>query len=911
MTTSARRQLFRRSKAGCWKCRSKKKKCDELRPHCTRCIRAGENCRYPDASSESLSEASSAMATSDYTSPSMPSSASFPNSLSSHAAHAAPMLSRSSSTSGYSSHASRHASHRPYHHHPYAPPQAHHLHSPPQHRDFQMQRPQAHQRLSPPARAASHISYHPAQHGGAPAHLPQQQFPPPPLSASAAAEWDHTSQQHVYKRTRYDELSSSSSSTSSNQPHQDARAGRQPFEPHHRVPSNHSQGSSKGKSRDTLPPISPHQPYSIPMAASASLPPFNAVSPQQPRTAASPILSTRSADTSPNSQASPYFANGPKEEDGNASFARREAATKHAEHSAGQLNASASGIHSEAVRSPTTSASTAATASCQKLVLDYSSTEPDPEELLAELTSYTVSTVTQQTKGSTAYFSFLHGIARMAQGQAMAHALAAMVATQQAKRSCKPQERQNDAVEDGAEETRALDLDASQQEKAALLLDLADRHHLAAIKALQTQTRPSRRRRFSVIESNSSTSADDLPAGSNAAAMMLLILACSFAGKSLMLPSYFNQCEQFLADAVEHVSSHRLFPSVTGEMVSGNAEDPPIEAPESVSAYGTLLFLGTVVGLYECYLAMYTAVTDWDYNPARLRRLLPFNWTEADAAIFDQARGVTSETVYSVSMVTWELIIETLDTMRKLRRAETVAYGGKKSSRSEADDGGAALDSLALREELGLLIRDLEAGAFWKGSHRILSEAEQLQVLDSLRAADAGAGAGGKQSESSDASAQMPPPSVPAEDAGSVSATQAFRSGALFLASTASGSKQVNRLRLANHLYRNALLVDLYVTVFNRAPSSLAVRELVSRSAALFNAIPDKLEQGLMWPAMVLGSYAEGAAERNQIRAFFARAQWKGIAGPATTADVVERVWAQDAPNWRESVSYFGSPYIS
>ncbi len=542
-------------------------------------------------------------------------------------------------------------------------------------------------------------------------------------------------------------------------------------------------------------------------------------------------------------------------------------------------------------------------------MLDYSSTEPDPEELLAELSSYSVSTVTQQTKGSTAYFRFLHGIARMAQGQAMAHALAAMVATQQAKRSCKPQESQDGAVEGGDEESRAPDLDASQREKATMLLDLADRHHLAAIRALQTQSQPSRRRRFSVIESNPSTSSDDLPVGSNAAAMMLLILACSFAGKSLMLPSYFNQCEQFLADAVEHVSSHRLFPSVTGETVSGNAEDPPIEAPESVSAYGTLLFLGTVVGLYECYLAMYTAVTDWDYNPARLRRLLPFNWTETDSAIFDQARGVTSETVYSVSMVTWELIIETLDTMRKLRRAETVAYGGKKSSRSEADDGGAALDSLALREELGLLIRDLEAGAFWKGSHRILSEAEQLQVLDSLKAADAGAG--GKQSENSDAIAQMPPPSVPAEDAGSASATQAFKSGALFLAPTVGGSKQVNRLRLANHLYRNALLVDLYVTVFNRAPSSLAVRELVSRSAALFNAIPDKLEQGLMWPAMVLGSYAEGASERSQIRAFLARAQWKGIAGPATTADVVERVWAEDASNWRESVSYFGSPYIS
>ena len=144
--------------------------------------------------------------------------------------------------------------------------------------------------------------------------------------------------------------------------------------------------------------------------------------------AASPILSTRSANTSPNSQASPYFASRFKEENKNAPSARREPGANLAERSEVPPTASAPSSHSEAIRSPTSAAATR-----QKLVLDYSSTEPDPEELLTELYSCSVSTVTQQTKGSAAYFRFLHGIARMCQGQAMAHALAAMVATQQAK----------------------------------------------------------------------------------------------------------------------------------------------------------------------------------------------------------------------------------------------------------------------------------------------------------------------------------------------------------------------------------------------------------------------------------------------------------------------------------------------
>ena len=535
---------------------------------------------------------------------------------------------------------------------------------------------------------------------------------------------------------------------------------------------------------------------------------------------------------------------------------------------------------------------------------------------MKDLYTLPLSTVTQQTKGAKAYFGMLQRISHMGQGRAMAHALAAVIAAQQASLAS---DKATDSTIKGNEAQKASrsveppvrgakDQSHSSMAKdtnAVRLLDLADRHHLAAIKALQSQQQPSRRRRFSVIDTNSSSGAEELPAGSNAATMVLLILACSSVGKSLMLPSYFNQCEQFLADAVEHVSSHRLFPSFTGEPIVGTPEDPPILPPEDLSSYGGLLFLGTVVGLYECYLSQYTSVTDWDYNPARLWRLLPFNWSESDAAIFDQTRGSVAETTYSVSMVTLELLIETLDTMRKFKRAEAVAYGNRKSSRSEAEDGTAALDSLALREELGLLIRDLEQGTFWKGSARILSEAEQLQVLDSL----SGKSNHDAAADTAKEEHNMPSPST-IDEATPAVIIKAFKSGSLFLTSD-SGEQQVNRLRLANHLYRNALLVDLYVTVFNRPPSSFAVRELVSRSIALLDAVPNKLEQGLMWPAIVLGSYAQDAPERERVRSFVRRSQWKGTAGPSTASDVIERVWSEEAENWRESVTYFGSPYIS
>lgn len=660
------------------------------------------------------------------------------------------------------------------------------------------------------------------------------------------------------------------------------------------------------------------------MAASASLPPIQAVSPPPQRPIASPHLSSRSANTSPNNHASPVFGNnrnqGPVTPASAESVApdSRVYPPSHDSATGGPVphlgHGSDSHVHAPPSPSPRPSSSSSSAAlHRQKLVLDYGSTELDPEQLMDGLPSLTLATVTEQTKGANAYFNLLQGIARMGQGQAMAHALAAMIATQRANlasaSTVKP--TSTGSKQDGDTSAKEGSSSKAADGEAADLLELANRHHLASIKALQTQQQPSRRRRFSVIETTSSTAANELPIGSNAAVMMLLILACSSAGKSLMLPSYFNQCEQFLADAVEHISSHRLFPSVTGEPVVGIPEDPPVLEPENLSNHGGLLLLATVVGLYECYLSQYTAITDWDYNPVRLRRLLPFNWSESDAAIFEQTRGSVSETTYSVSMVTFELVIETLDTMRKFKRAESVAYGNRKSSRREAEDGAAALDSLALREELGLIIRDLEAGTFWKGAIAILSEREQLQVLDSIN------GKFPDEQGEDKSSAQMPPPPASTNgDASSIAILQVYKSGSLFVTPKSSDGeeskqKQVNRLRLGNHLYRNALLVDLYVTVFNRAASSQIVHDLVSRSISLLAAVPDKLEQGLLWPAVVLGSYAHNEPERNQVRAFVQRAQWKGTSGPATAADVLERVWNEDAESWRESVTYFGSPYIS
>lgn len=723
------------------------------------------------------------------------------------------------------------------------------------------------------------------------------------------ADWDRASQQAGFKRPRYDDYSSSASSTSPNSAYHDAWA-RQPFEGHHRVPSNHSQTSSKGKIRDTLPPISPHPSYSVPMAASASLPPIQTVSPPPQHHDGSPNRSSRSVNTSPNSHTSKH-AQVPPTADSVASNSRVAASPSPTRpHFSAASSAHAAGAEPKSTAPPITTPIPAPSVSQsrQTLVLDYASSEPDPEELLVDIDSLPMSTVTQQTKGAVIFHRFLQAIARMSQGRAMAHALAAMLATQQDTLASAA----HDAGADGSNQTSPRMNQASggtSTDKSVKLLELANRHHLAAIKALQTQQQPSRRRRFSVIETSSSSGADELPIGSNAAAMIMIILACSSVNKSMMLPSYFNQCEQFLADAVEHVSTHRLFPSVSGEPIVGTPEEPPVLPPENLSNYGNILFLGTIVGLYECYLSQYTAVADWDYNPARLRRLLPFNWADSDADLFDRTRKTVAETTFSVSMVTLELVIESLDTMRKFKRAEAVAYGNRQSSRSEAEDGVAALDSLALREELGLLIRDLEAGTFWKGSAKILSDADQLLVLDSLNRKSCDT-AVAETSEEDEPSSRMPPPPSAGDETIDSAITTAFASGDLFVSTGLTEAKEVNRLRLANHLFRNALLVDLYVSVFNRSPSSLAVRELVSRSVSLLGAVPDKTEHGLLWPVMVLGSFAEGPPERGQVRNFLKRAQWKGTAGPSVASDVLERVWAQDSASWRESVAYFGSPYI-
>uniref|UniRef100_V5EWX7 Uncharacterized protein n=1 Tax=Kalmanozyma brasiliensis (strain GHG001) TaxID=1365824 RepID=V5EWX7_KALBG len=724
----------------------------------------------------------------------------------------------------------------------------------------------------------------------------------PQQAARRTAEWDYTTQQHIYKRPRYDDYPGSSSSTSPNAAYQDARA-RQTYDAHYRIASNHSQSSSKG---NQLPPISPHQPNAAAMAASTSLPPITSVSPPSRRSIGSPNPVHRSVDTSPANRTSPVVANASQRSYVPLGHAAHDhAAAQHripASHSfpPGYATASsASASHringndhdsrSEAPLSPSPRRSSNSSQPRHKPVFDYTSTDADPEEFIAAVHSLPRVVMTQPNKGADAYFGMLQAVARMDQGQAMAHALAALIAARQA------------SADDG---THPVDKDSDALKSLAnmsedQLVAAAERHHLSAVKALQQQQhQPSRRRRFSVIETNSSTNGDELPPGSNAATMLLLILACSSIGKSLMLPSYFNQAEQFLADAVEHISIQRLFPSVNGETILGSPEDPPIMPPDNLTNYGRLLFLGTVVGVYECCLAQYTAITDWDYNPARLKRLLPFNWTNSDAAIFEQTRNTVAETTFSISMVTLELITETLDTMRRFKRAEEVAYGNRKSSRSTAEDGSAALDSLALREELGLVIRDLEAGTFWKGAARTLSEAEQLLALKSI-----------DRQLSEDDTAEVEDHKT--NGSSITPSTEPYKSGRLFLTSSNSERKHdVNRLRLGNHLYRNALLIDLYVSVFNRPASSLAVRELVSRSIALLGAIPDKLEQGLMWPSLVFGSYAQNDTERDQVRSFVRRSKWKSTAGPSTAFDVLERVWNREADSWRESVTYFGSQYI-
>lgn len=808
-----------------------------------------------------------------------------------------PMLSRSSSTSCHSSkHSTRRTTQPPYHHHSYSssseyhPYASEHHRAALQHREHHPQRPiSLPPPLTTPSAFAAHDPYYATAHPATQTQLAQQQFPPLSLSATAAADWDHASQQHLYKRTRYDDVSSSSSTTSSNPLYQDTRS-RQPYDAHHRIPSNHSQTSSKGKARETLPSISPIRHEAIPMAISASLPPINGVSTPSHRIVPSPSLISRSADTSPVNRVelatTIHSASAMTNSDSRQPASTDLPLGQETSSLSSRVNGVAAPL--DAPVSPSLRSSLSLPQSRHKLVLDYASTDPDPEELLKASEALPHSVVTQLTKGAHAYFDFLQGIARMPQGQAMAHALAAVAACHQVSDTLRVHQ-----VEKGRNGSKT-----PPDQSRMSLEELANRHHLSAIKALQTQQQPSRRRRFSIIETNSNSSADELPPGSNAATMMLLILACSSIGKSLMLPSYFNQCEQFLADAVEHVSTHRLFPSTTGEAIVGTPEDPPIFLPDNLTNYGGLLFLGTVVGLYECYLSQFTAITDWDYNPTRLKRLLPFNWSQSDAEVFDKVRKSVSETTFSVSTVTLELVIETLDTMRRLRRAEAVAYGNRTSSRSEAEDGAAALDSLALREELGLVIRDLEAGSFWKGAARTLSEADQRSVLESV----SGQTADGIENESSNGKDG---------DSASEPITKAFKSGALFLPSTTGEQKLVvNRLRLANHLYRNALLVDLYVTVFNRPATSLAIRELVSRSITLLGAVPFKLEQGLMWPAVVLGAYAQNENERNHVRSFLQCSQWKGTAGPSTASDVLERVWAEEC-SWRDSVSYFGSPYFS
>ncbi|CEI70510.1 unnamed protein product [Fusarium venenatum] len=59
-----------RSKNGCLTCRSKRKKCDEIKPRCTSCIKSNQTCVWP-SKDEQESQNSSAASTSDSSPPSM------------------------------------------------------------------------------------------------------------------------------------------------------------------------------------------------------------------------------------------------------------------------------------------------------------------------------------------------------------------------------------------------------------------------------------------------------------------------------------------------------------------------------------------------------------------------------------------------------------------------------------------------------------------------------------------------------------------------------------------------------------------------------------------------------------------------------------------------------------------------
>ncbi|PWY98566.1 hypothetical protein BCV70DRAFT_201887 [Testicularia cyperi] len=609
-------------------------------------------------------------------------------------------------------------------------------------------------------------------------------------------------------------------------------------------------------------------------------------------------------------------------------------------------------------------------AAIKALEPDQLALNPDPHQLLQSSYEFVSSTAsTQCTNGYRAFMRLLHEIAKLEQGQAMAHALAAVTATHQANfakaftpateaegtspvnLSARPGTPASGVRSPGSDALRQQTPSGAgnasgstpglsgESSHRSSMLDLADRHHVAAIKALQQQHTPNRRRRFSIIDAPTSAGSD-LPIGSNAGVMLLLIMACNQAGKSLMLPSYFNQCEEFLADAVEHISSHRMFPSITGEAYGGTPDDPPVFVPQNLNNYGHLLVVSTFVGIFQSYLAQYAAVTDWDYNPSRLRRLQPYDWAEKDADIWTSTRCSAAETTYSISMLTLELVVETLDKVRKFRRAEQAAYGNRQSSRSEAESSVAALESLALRGEIDLLIKNLESGSLWQGAIRILSpddEDEVFAYLDALSSdepvsAITQSGGNYVKAESpsrfspvltntSTSTSPEPRSSALATDAAAVregspsskmnvSSTGSLKSGSLFIPSSTGTGKQVNRIRLGNHLYRSALMVDLYLSVFNLAPSTQVIRNLVSRAIRLLEAVPMLHEMGLIWPVLVLGSHAQGV-EREQVRVFLKRSQWKGSAGPGTAAEVLERVWSGQVSDWRAGVNYFGKPFMT
>ncbi len=177
--------------------------------------------------------------------------------------------------------------------------------------------------------------------------------------------------------------------------------------------------------------------------------------------------------------------------------------------------------------------------------------------------------------------------------------------------------------------------------------------------------------------------------------------------------------------------------------------------------------------------------------------------------------------------------------MRKFKRAEEAAYGNRKSSRSQAEDGSAALDILRSgRARIGwlatwrlapsgMVLRVLSAK---QSSLLVAQEYQRTARRDDLTAAEA---LTREQCDPKNGAKSTAPVTTPS------SLARSFRPRLL-----ASRNVPSNRLRLGNHLYRmpcSSISTSASLAAQRRVS---AVRELVARSNALLGAVPRQARTG-------------------------------------------------------------------